>query len=230
MKFDKDTHTYTRQGNDYVSVSTLVARYFSPFNAKDIARKLAKFPHNKANKRGVRYWLKLWKEQQEYGTKVHAELNDYLTVRTPVTCPEAGHAVDWLSQYMRKLDEPVVYPEYILFNDEYRIAGTSDCLLFCNGTTVSLIDWKVVKKITLQNEYDKVDSVLGVPDSNFWKYSLQLNLYAWMLRQHGYQTTELVLVQLMPGGVKHFKVPGMLDQLKVILEDRKNDILPNKST
>lgn len=224
IKFNAKEHSYYINGEKYDSVTEIIGKYFKKFDATEIARKLAKFPVNKANKRGVRYYKKLWKAQQEYGSTVHKDIQDVLNTHDDPQCSESLHAVDWLNNYTKELNEPHIMSEVILHNKEYKIAGTADILIYIpDDNAVYVIDWKVVKEIKNKGYNDEV-SKLGLPDCNFWKYALQLNMYAWMLRRNGFNTPVMKLIQLTPDGVKVFDIPGMVTEVNKILEDRNDKI------
>lgn len=222
IKFNKKKHTYEREGEEYTSVTTLVSKYFDKFDAKGVARKLAKFPINKANKRGVRYWLQTWKEQQEKGTLVHADIEKAINESIEPETLEGKNAIAWLNA---KIPEGLSTTalEVVLFNDKYKLAGTADCLIF-QEDRVTIIDWKVVKNISMKDDYNNKISKLGTPDSNYWKYSLQLNLYAFMLDASGWKPTELNLIQLTPNGVKVYRIPSMIEEVNKILKDRMEEL------
>ena len=94
-----------------------------------------------------------------------------------------------------KLDlEKGVYPE-LLINWEskdgiMRISGQSD-LVILDGNDLWVVDYKTNKEIKKRSFYDsntKSNLMLKYPlnniqQANFWVYSLQLSLYAWMLQQ-----------------------------------------------
>lgn len=78
LKFYPKSHTYKLNGKKLISVTTFVGQFFDEFDAKGIARKLAKFPANKAKKQGVRYFLSKWKESRDFGTKVYKDLEVFV--------------------------------------------------------------------------------------------------------------------------------------------------------
>jgi ATP-dependent exoDNAse (exonuclease V) beta subunit len=87
-----------------------------------------------------------------------------------------------------------VYPELLLSyidpDKKLRLAGQAD-LVIVDGFDVFILDYKTNKKIDMKSFYDsktKSSTMLKyplntIPDSNFWHYTLQLSLYAWMIQQ-----------------------------------------------
>jgi hypothetical protein len=225
IKFNNRNHTYIRNGVEYISVTTLISKYFSEF---DIA-KIAKFKAFKSRRegikgQGVRYWKALWKKNREYGSEVHKEIQDYLNTRIQPISDEAIHAITWLHNLERTISKSYTMPEVVLFNDKYKIAGTADIIIYESDTNnMFVIDWKVVNEIKTEG-YNNKKSKLGMNDCNFWKYALQLNMYAWILRQNGYNTPNPILIQLTPDGIKEFKIPGIIEEIDKILKDREEEL------
>lgn len=225
IKFNAKTHIYTKNGIKYDSVSSILEKYFSKFDMDKVAKFKALRSRQEGIKgQGIRYWKALWKKNREYGTLVHDNIRLCIQMSPfciPLLYPETNHALKYLHNFEKNISEPFTMSEVILYNDEYKIAGTADIIIYePDNNAMYIIDWKVVNEIKTESYQDK-QSKLGMPDSNFWKYCVQLNLYAWMLRCNGYVTPSMKLVQLTSNGVKEFNVPGMIEEINKILEDRK---------
>ena len=99
--------------------------------------------------------------------------------------------------------------EWTIFHEEARISGSID-MVFENldlstgvpNGTFSIYDWKRCKEITRHNAFNKWAVTPGLdhlPDTNFWHYSLQLNLYKYILQEkYGKRVTDMYLVCLHP--------------------------------
>lgn len=77
--------------------------------------------------------------------------------------------------------------EIIIGDEEYLVCGTID-QLFYNAThnTLEIWDWKTNKEFKVKDTYNKK---LKFPleqydDTHFYKYSIQLNLYKWILEKN----------------------------------------------
>lgn len=226
IKFNKKKHIYYVGSDEYISVSTLVGKYFSKFDSKAIAKKLASFPINKSNKQGVRYWLKLWKSNQEYGTMVHKDIEDSITLSSKNKFIESENAKLWLDKYISKLTKPFLMPELLLYSEEYKIAGTADLVIVHgeDAQNVTLIDWKCTKELK-KSSYDKLITKFGFPDCNYYKYCLQLNMYAWLLKQNFHNVSDVKLVRVYGETIEVIDIPAMQDIIGIILEERKNETL-----
>jgi hypothetical protein len=66
--------------------------------------------------------------------------------------------------------------------------------------TLAIYDWKRSEEIKTENRFQSgLGPVAHLPDTNYWHYSLQLNVYRYMIQKHyGYTVSELALVILHP--------------------------------
>lgn len=91
-------------------------------------------------------------------------------------------------------EEKGIYPEYLVYkitkDGVLKIAGQID-LLIKDGNDIHILDYKSSKKIEKKsffNQSTKTSKMMNypinnIPDCNFYHYSLQLSLYAWMIEQ-----------------------------------------------
>jgi hypothetical protein len=88
---------------------------------------------------------------------------------------------------LHNLEPNSIYPELRLYNEEYRIAGTSDVVIVGENNTIIIEDFKTNIEIKTSNKYAKMFyPIQHLDDCQYVKYSLQLSLYGWMLEQFGY--------------------------------------------
>jgi hypothetical protein len=104
--------------------------------------------------------------------------------------------------------------EWTVFHEEAGISGTID-MVFENldpatgipTGTLSIYDWKRSKEIVLHSPFNKWATTPGlehVPDTNYWHYCLQLNVYKFILQEkYGKTVTDLYLVCLHPDNANH---------------------------
>lgn len=62
------------------------------------------------------------------------------------------------------------------------------------------------------------------PDCNYWQYTLQLNLYRWIIEKHyGMKITELALIVLHPSNTsfKRYVLPILHDEIEELLDCRR---------
>ena len=104
--------------------------------------------------------------------------------------------------------------EWTVFHEEAGISGSID-MVFENldpasgnpTGTLSIYDWKRSKEIVRHNPFNKWATTPGlehVPDTNYWHYCLQLNVYKFILQEkYGKTVTDLYLVCLHPDNANH---------------------------
>ena len=248
VKFFTGKHQYRIGKRALKSGTAFLAPYFQPFDAKAIARKLAKFPQNRKAKKGMRFWLSEWKQAAQHGTDVHAWMEDYFYVLANIdggpkmdyesiyeerTYAKFLEGAGWLQEYWQNLDVlmPKGKAEYIVYNEGLGIAGQIDLLVErmdvkTGEMVVDLIDWKTNKKIDGKN-YEGLACFKPLEDfesSTFLKYQLQLSLYAYLLELQGKKIGRLILVHLKENKAQEIDMgyrPGLIERL---LDHRgKND-------
>lgn len=92
--------------------------------------------------------------------------------------------------------------EWIIFNEDIKIAGSIDMVYENSDGTLSIYDWKRSKNITSLNYFNKFsinEKICHLPDSNYWHYALQLNYYKNILEnKYNKKIRDLFLVRLHP--------------------------------
>jgi ATP-dependent exoDNAse (exonuclease V) beta subunit len=106
--------------------------------------------------------------------------------------PDIGH--DNYSLNLETLEDGY-YPELLLWNNQYMLAGQADKVYI---TTIrkyryfDIGDYKTNEEIKTSNKYQSMLSPLDHLDNcNYNHYQLQLSLYAWMLEQYGFKCRNL---------------------------------------
>lgn len=230
LKFNEKTHKYSKGKIRYTSVTEFISKFFEEFDDRALARKLNKMRGTKWYKMGIRKILSQWKEQRDYGTRVHEEIDNLITEYSygGIVSEETKNAINWLHQFERGLGEPIEYSEYRICDDELKLAGTIDLMIESNLSDesimrkVDLVDWKVTKEISYENKYGKKGikkSTKELDDCNFIKYSLQLNLYAYILQRKGIMISSLRIIHLTKEEAKEYIVPCMFDVIKSMLKE-----------
>lgn len=177
---------------DFVSVTTLLKKYFAPFDEKATAEQVAA-------KRGVQSAQVLieWQMNRDaacrFGTRTHEVCEDVLLGRPIRNRPEnekerATFEQGW--KYASRVREcmKVVAVEQIVFHNALRIAGTIDFLTKDEYGRYWVLDWKTNKEIRQTNAYGKtgLGPVAHMPECELSKYALQLSIYESILRSERY--------------------------------------------
>lgn len=180
-------HIYTdNNGVEYKSVSKLIELVKPKFDRENISKAVAK-------KRGISQeevlaeWDKKRDDAANHGTNIHNNLEYYEKYG------KSQEGSEDLSPIMQSILSEYsgykkVYQELCIYNEEFKIAGTSDKVMVKSlhkDAPIHLADYKtnVQKGIVFDSEYNKYLSypLSHLQDVNFNHYSLQLSIYAYML-------------------------------------------------
>lgn len=122
--------------------------------------------------------------------------------------------------------------EWTVFHEEARIAGSIDMVYEIiepdtdTGTPLAIYDWKRCKEITKTNRAGKFathPAIEHLPDTNFWHYALQLNIYKYILQtKYGKTITDLYLIVLHPDAQNYqrVKLPDLQTEVTELFEER----------
>ena len=105
--------------------------------------------------------------------------------------------------------------------------GQNDFVTENQDGTLTIYDWKRSRDITKTNNFNKFSinpQIEHIPDSNFWHYSLQLNIYKGILeRKYDKTIKDLFLVCLHPNqkNYQQLKCPNLQNEVKQLFDKRK---------
>lgn len=118
--------------------------------------------------------------------------------------------------------------EWTVFNEDIKISGSIDMVYENPDGTLSIYDWKRSKNITRINTFNKFSitpSICHLPDSNFWHYALQLNIYKFILEsKYDKKIRDLYLVRLHPDAEEKnyelIELPILSIEINDIIQER----------
>lgn len=153
----------------------------------------------KSIRKGNHYHL----SQEERSYDSGKELNPFdLKLYDTADRLELPEGVDNMARCENLIDlDTGFYPELLIFNHEFKIAGQSD-KVFVDAKRkwkyVDVDDYKTNKKIRKSRynretggPYKMLPPVDHLNDANHTHYELQMSLYAWMLEQFGFKIRNL---------------------------------------
>ena len=230
ISFDEGPHIYTIDGDsDYMSVTSWNSTHFPKFDADSAISKMMDSPRwPKSPYFGMtREEIKMkWKndgiEASEAGTNMHYNIECFYN---GIDVEDDG-SLEW--KYFREFDEAVgneltpYRTEWMVWDKELRLAGSVDMLFENPDGTLQIYDWKRSKKVVKENKWASaiVDCISHLPDANFWKYSLQLNTYKWILeKNYGKKISNMFLVWLHPNNPGNSYLRYEVDSLHKEMED-----------
>lgn len=232
VQFYEEGHRYVISTDPlvrYTSVTTWVHTHFPKFNADKIIEGMMKKPDWKP---GHKYWgltkadiKRLWTSNGESvssaGTKMHYAIEQCMNLPNIHTHfdiierlsedgstsidEEVMSTIEWSYFINFARDHPMFIPfrtEWLIYDEDLKIAGSIDMVYSNEDGTVSIYDWKRCKSINKVNMYNKfalTPCISDLHDTNYWHYALQLNLYKYILENKYNQIVKgLYLVQLHP--------------------------------
>jgi hypothetical protein len=121
--------------------------------------------------------------------------------------------------------EPLKF-EVRVFSKKWKIAGMIDALFLYRGK-IFIVDYKTNKKFTTDENIEFVEKLLppfdGFKKTHLNEYSIQLSLYALILKEWGFEIGGAYLVHIGPGD-DDAKLHKCVDMMK-ILEKYLNESL-----
>jgi hypothetical protein len=192
--------------SEYTSVTTWVHSHFKAFDSDATIDKMMASPYWPKAERYKKYAGKTkdeikseWEANRETaaqeGTRMHAAIELYYNdgidaLDLPYECKREILYFKRFDSTFRDLLRPY-RTEWTVFHEEFKLSGTID-MVFENvdpvtgkpDGTFSIYDWKRCKEIVQNNAFNQWALTPGmetVPDTNYWHYSLQLNVYKLIL-------------------------------------------------
>lgn len=239
VRFQEEGHLYFIDGvsTDLVSVTTFIKSFCQPFDADSV---ISKMQASKSWGPTHRYFGKtpediksIWEKERDdsstKGTALHRSIElFYNNVPEPIDSIE----YDYFIRFTKDHPELVPYrTEWIVYSEEHKVCGSIDMVLLNEDGTLSIRDWKRSKQIKKTNPFSRMKFPLDhLPDCNYYHYSLQLNLYKWILEKfYDKRIKDMELVVFHPTNDTYqcFRVPDMVDEIDTIMSLRKSLFLDN---
>lgn len=183
LNFDEASHTYTVNGEEYISVTTLVDKCFEQFDADYWAKKKA--PSLGMTPQEVKdMWQRKGDEAATLGSKLHNMIERYY-----LGLPnESDSAFSLFKQFAGHHFLTPYRTEWAIFDEDHKVAGTLDFLNYENGV-FSIYDWKRSNKVIAGGRPEKISRygkralrpISHIPDTTYWHYALQVSIYRYIL-------------------------------------------------
>lgn len=178
--FNKEDHTYTKNGLPYLSGSTFAHMFEKEFPKEIVATKLAE-----KEGREVSEVLEGWDAKGQislnYGTLIHKCIETYIKHgATPTNQYLADVVDDWIDVF----DGEIESSEMFVQDDLHQLCGVVDG--FGDGV---LYDWKT------GDIHQKIQHTLGkeFPNDRLSLYTLQLNFYKYIIEQNGGKVKKMII-------------------------------------
>lgn len=240
IDFEPEGHIYTYKGEQrLLPVSSLIAWFFEPFDAEAAAQRQWE-RYGVPAKDSLKKWERIGRMASEVGTFVHEQTENYFRDGTFGTDYdfEFDGEVEHVSvegersHFLHFVEDYRIRPyrqEWPVYDMELNIAGTIDMVCQETDGTFTIYDWKRSRKVVNAQGQPIVDAFGGktgingmpLPDTSFYHYCLQQNLYRYMLEKHyGVKVRGMNLVVLCPDYPTYFvaQVPKMDEVIEKVVD------------
>lgn len=244
ISFEEETHTYTIDGSreGWTSCTTFIHTFFEHFDADAVIAKMMgsrKWPESKyygMTAEAIKaQWAAAADEASTAGTRMHLDIEQYYNA-DPIGnmaadgfAPNPSAEWDYFQAFERKWRIPKGFQpyrtEWLVFKEDIKLAGSIDMVYKKPDGKFAIYDWKRAKEMRYENSWQSGKSPLEhLPDTNYWHYSIQLNIYRTVLEElYGVEVDELALVVLHPNN-KSFqviKVNRMEEEVEAMFATRR---------
>ncbi len=242
ISFEEGPHIYTVCGDrgGYTSVTTWNHHHFSDFDADGTitniirSRKWDTDPSYKYYKMSRDQIKTMWDNKRDAaacaGTKMHYDIECYYNKQDV-----SNDSIEY--QYFKRFLSDFAHlkpyrTEWMVYYEELKISGSIDMVFENPDGTLQIYDWKRCQEIQHETAFGKyaVTTCLShLPDTNFWHYALQLNVYKMILEhKYGKTVTNLCLVCLHPDNsyktYERIEVPFLETEMQDLIQLRLAEV------
>jgi hypothetical protein len=241
IKFFEESHKYVSiHGEVYTSVTSFIKKFEADKDWDAILKKYAK-KHKKTPEEVRKAWDLERDKSIRRGNAYHKAQEDILTSVDCLYVDEHELSIfkpdiqDGVKHSLNQKIDSGVYPEFLIFSEEYSLAGQADYVEVV-GNTLNIKDYKTNKKIDTEayKSWDGKTEKLLAPFNkldacNFNIYSIQLNVYAYLILRNNPKkrlgTMEILHIQFDDNdkqvGITKYKVPNLQKEVKIALNALK---------
>ena len=219
IKFDDENHKYFIEGIEAISVQDLVEKFFHAFDRE-----------NSARERAVRYNIDYsevindFDDARKKGKELHQNIDKLIKNGEEFNDTE----FNMFSEFWNTNNFEDKISRWHIYNKEYMIAGTVDLFTKNNGS-IEIYDWIRSKNIVdnghpIIESYHELDTGIGplngIQDTSYWKYSLRLNFYKYILEKKYNQVVDKMFIVVLHEDYNQYyklQVDDMQDKVEEIL-------------
>lgn len=179
--FNKEDHTYSKNGKPYLSGSTFAHMFEKEFPRDAIAQKVADRDEKKVDD-VLAGWDSKGEISLQYGTLIHKCIETWCQYgEMPNNEYLESIVEDWEEVFG---NDPIDFNELFIQDDAHQLCGVADAV-----GDYTLYDWKT------GDIHQKISHTLGkdFPNDRLSLYTLQLNFYRYIIEQNGGKINHLVI-------------------------------------
>ncbi len=242
ISFEEGPHIYTVCGDrgGFTSVTTWNHHHFAPFDANKIIHNIINGKRWKTDPTYKYYKMSsadiklMWDTKRDSasgaGTYMHNDIELFYNGVNVI-----NHSIEF--KYFKNFiaDYPDLKPyrtEWMVYYEEVKLSGSIDMIYENIDGTLLIYDWKRCQEITFEsgfNNYATTTCISHLPDTNFWHYALQLNMYKTILEhKYGKKVVGLFLVCMHPDNpYKNYQciqVPELTTEMEDLIQLRLQQV------
>ena len=244
IAFREEDHTYAIDGDrtGWTSCTTFIGTFYEHFNPDAVIKKMMRSSKWKESKyfgmspEGIKkMWNSNGEEASAAGTRMHLDIEQFNNAEPignlegddykPNPSPEWTYFLDYDKKHREARGLVPYRTEWLVFKEDIKLAGSIDMVYRKLDGTLAIYDWKRAKSMEYENKYQKMYPPLDhLPDTNYWHYSIQLNIYRRILQEHyGEIVSELALVVLHPNQSSYrvVRINMMDDEVEAMFQTRR---------
>lgn len=178
--FNKDEHTYSKNGLPYLSGSTFAHMFEKEFPKETIAKKVAE-RDDKETEDVLAGWDSKGEISLQYGTLIHKCIEVWCKYGEE---PNNEYLKEIVQDWREVFGDAPMENELFIQDDTHQLCGVADAI----GRD-TLYDWKT------GDIHQKIQHTLGkdFPNDRLSLYTLQLNFYRYICEQNGQKINKLVI-------------------------------------
>ena len=242
ISFEEGPHIYTVLGDrgGYTSVTTWNHEHFEKFDTDKIINNILKSKN--MEKPDYKYYgktaediKKMWDDNRDKaaqaGTNMHNDIECFYNgMEVKNDSDEFGYFEKFYTDYK---DLKPYRTEWMVYYEDLKLSGSIDMVYENPDGTLQIYDWKRCQEIkheTSFGKFAKTKCISHLPDTNFWHYALQLNMYKTIL-EHKYdkKITDLYLVCMHPDNkykmYERIEVPILDKEMDELIKLRKQQLI-----
>jgi hypothetical protein len=179
VTFNKKKHSYVNENSDieYISVTSLINTHKEAFDV-DKQSKIVADREGVSQEEIIKRWDNIKKTACDFGTNLHNRVESHIVSKGKEYADD-----EQVIKFMKitKLKLADVLSETVVYNHEYRIAGTADIILD-KGDTFDIYDLKTNKNFRFDSKFNKslIEPLSHFPECEYSIYSLQVSTYAYL--------------------------------------------------
>ena len=247
VTFEEGPHIYMLDGKfdrETISVTTLVHKCFPAFDADKQAERIVQ--DKRMNDPTYKYYgktkeqiMKEWTQSSTLGTSLHYNIECYYNDVEPPN-PETTEYKMFLKFVKEYPHLEAFRTEWVIYHEEIKLCGSID-MVFRNRETglYEIYDWKRVLQINEKafhkNDMGLLPFLQETPNSNFWHYTMQLNIYKKVLEtKYDMKISRMFLVVIHPDNIYktyfRLEVPDIQDKIGELFDYRMEKLSKQNET